>query len=302
MSKQTELAASVLEQSRVKDQLLYETRMSRNLKVERLKRRALRYGLQMLFRKIPKVSLQTDSQKIFSGTQQLLDREGGLAGYNLDVVKKLATGLGMSKSHVGGGSSVVEFGAGTGTLAEVWRSEFGIDPICIEIDPELIKILKAKGFITSESTGNISSEISFIYTSNVLEHIEDDVNALIKIRERMQQGGKIAIYVPAFPMLFSDHDRSVGHFRRYEKKELVHKVKIAGFEIEKCFYNDCIGFLVSLSLRLFGYKNKLGLGSKKSLLFYDEYVYPVSKILDRIVFKHVIGKNLFLFAVNPKLG
>jgi len=257
----------------------------------------------MIFRKIPKVSLQSDSQKIYSGTQELLDGEEGLAGYNLDVVRKLATGLGMGANHVGGGSSsVVEFGAGTGALAEVWRSEFGMDPICIEIDPELIKILKAKGFITSESTGDLSSEISFIYTSNVLEHIEDDVNALIKIRERMQQGGKIAIYVPALPMLFSDLDRNVGHFRRYEKKELVHKVKMAGFEIEKCFYNDCIGVLASLSLRLFGYKNKSGLGSKKSLFIYDKYVYPVSKTLDRIVFKHVIGKNLFLFAVNPKLG
>jgi hypothetical protein len=275
--------------------------MLRNLKVERLKRIASRFGLQMIFRKIPKVSLQSDSQKIFSGTQQLLDGEGGLAGYNLDVVKKLATGLGMSISHVGGGSSsVVEFGAGTGTLAEVWRSEFGMDPICIEIDPELIKILKAKGFTTSESIRDLSSEISFIYTSNVLEHIEDDINALIKIRERMQQGGKIAIYVPALPMLFSDLDRHVGHFRRYEKKELVHKVKMAGFEIEKCFYNDCLGVLASLSLRLLGYKSRTGLGSKKSLLIYDKFIYPVSMILDKLVFKHVIGKNLFLFAFNPK--
>lgn len=257
----------------------------------------------MIFRKIPKVSLQSDSQKMYSGTQELLDSEEGLAGYNLDVVRKLATGLGMGPNHIGGeSSSVVEFGAGTGALAEVWRSEFGIDPICIEIDPELIKISKAKGFITSESIGDLSSEISFIYTSNVLEHIEDDVNALIKIRERMQQGGKIAIYVPALPMLFSDLDRNVGHFRRYEKKELVHKVKMAGFEIEKCFYNDWIGVLASLSLRLFGYKNKSGLGSKKSLLIYDKYVYPVSKTLDRIIFKRVIGKNLFLFAVNPKRG
>lgn len=280
---------------------MYEPRALRNLTAQRLKRLASRYSLQMIFSKIPKVSLQSDSQKIYSGTQELLDGEEGLAGYNLDVVRKLAAGLGMDTNHIGGGSSsVVEFGAGTGALAEVWRSEFGMDPICIEIDPELIEILKAKGFITSESTRDLSSEISFIYTSNVLEHIEDDVNALIKIRERMQQGGKIAIYVPALPMLFSDLDRKVGHFRRYEKKELVHKVKMAGFEIEKCFYNDCLGVLASLSLRLLGYKSRTGLGSKMSLLIYDKFIYPVSMILDKLVFKHVIGKNLFLFAFNPK--
>jgi len=61
--------------------------MLRNLNVERLKKIASRYGWQMIFRKNPKVSLQSDSQKIFSGTQQLVDSEWGLAGYNLDVVK-----------------------------------------------------------------------------------------------------------------------------------------------------------------------------------------------------------------------
>lgn len=251
-------------------------------------------------RKIGKVSLQSDSQKKYSGTQELIDGEEGLAGYNLDVVKKIASGLGLKKNCGGASSRLVEFGAGTGALAEVWRSEFNLIPTCIEIDPELIKILEFKGFKVYADIEKINSEILFIYTSNVLEHIEDDVQALRSIRERLKQGGKIAIYVPALPILFSDLDRHVGHFRRYEKKELIHKVKLAGYEIEKCFFNDCLGVLASLSLRLFGYKNRTGLGSKKSLYIYDKYVYPVSIILDRLVFKHLIGKNLFLFAVNPK--
>ena len=251
-------------------------------------------------RKIRKVSLQSESQKEYSGTQVLIDGEEGLAGYNLDVVKKLASGLGLNRNWEGASSSVVEFGAGTGALAEVWRREFRLDPTCIEIDPELIKNLESKGFKTYENIEKVQSEILSIYTSNVLEHIEDDVQTLRNIRERMKQGGKIAIYVPALSMLFSDLDRHVGHFRRYEKKELIHKVELAGYEIETCFYNDCLGVLASLSLRLLGYKNRAGLGSKKSLLIYDKFIYPVSMILDRIVFRHVIGKNLFLFAVNPK--
>ena len=250
-------------------------------------------------KEIRKISLQSHSQKEYSGTQELLDGEEGLGGYNLDVVKKLASGLGLNRNRSGGLSlSVVEFGAGTGALAEVWRNEFHSDPICIEIDPELIRILESKGFETYENIEKIQSEILYIYTSNVLEHIEDDVQVLTSIRERMQKGGKIAIYVPAIPMLYSDLDRNVGHFRRYKKGELQDKVKLAGFDIEKCYYNDCVGVLASLSLRLFGYKNKTGLGSKKSLLIYDKFFYPVSIVLDRIVFKYVIGKNLFLFAVN----
>lgn len=255
----------------------------------------------MVHRKQTKITVQTDSQKDYSGTTVLLDAEEGLAGYNLDVVKKLATGLciiGAFRNEIK--SSIVEFGAGTGALAEVWRNLFNVHPICVEIDPTLIQILQTKGFTTVTNIQNITSKVLFVYTANVLEHIEDDVKALKVIRESMEPGGIIAIYVPALPVLFSDLDRNVGHFRRYKKKELVNKVISAGYEVQNCYFNDSIGVLASLALKVVGYKGKVGLGSKSSLFFYDRYIYPISKVLDRIFFRYVIGKNLFLFATVPK--
>ncbi len=242
---------------------------------------------------------QTEFQKEYSAKEELFDSEEGLVRYNKDLVRKFSRGLGVSHNS-GGGEEVLEFGAGTGALAEVWRVEFGYDPICIEIDPELIDTLQSKGFETFQGIGDIPSKISYIYTSNVLEHILDDVEALKAIRKKMTRGGKIAIYVPALPVLFSDLDRRAGHFRRYKKRELENRVRLAGFEIEKCFYNDCVGVLASMTLRFVGYKNSAGLGGKRSLLIYDKYIYPVSKVLDSLFMKHLIGKNLFLFAVNPK--
>ena len=49
----------------------------------------------MAFRKSSKISVQTDSQKEYSGTDVLVNAEEGLIGYNLDVVKKMAHGLGI---------------------------------------------------------------------------------------------------------------------------------------------------------------------------------------------------------------
>jgi SAM-dependent methyltransferase len=239
---------------------------------------------------------QTTVQINYSGTQELLDGEQGLAGYNLDVVSKLSEGLKLSKSENFG--AIVDFGAGTGALAEVWKKEFGVKPICVEIDPQLIGQLKKKGFSTYADIEQIRVDITSIYSSNVLEHIEDDVEALRRLKNKMRAGGMLAIYVPALPFLFSDLDRNVGHFRRYKKNELVEKVSLAGFEIRTCYYNDCLGVLASIALRVLGYKNKVGLGSKKSLIFYDRFIYPISMILDKVLFKHVIGKNLFLFAEN----
>ena len=177
---------------------------------------------------------------------------------------------------------------------------FDVEPICVEIDPSLFQILQNKGFTTVSNFQSIASSVPFVYTANVLEHIEDDIKALKMIRESLEPGGKIAIYVPAMPILFSDLDRSVGHFRRYKKKELVQKVTTSGYEVQSCYFNDSVGVLASLVLKVVGYKGKVGLGSKRSLFFYDGYIYPISKVLDRIFFRYVIGKNLFLFATVPE--
>jgi hypothetical protein len=253
----------------------------------------------MTLRKHNKIVVQTDSQKVYSGSRELLDSEEGLAGYNFDIVGKMVQKLGLEDVTEGAAPTLVEFGAGTGALAEVFRDSFNLEPICIEIDPVLIAVLQSKGFKTLSDVNGISTAIDFLYTSNVLEHIEDDVKALVMIREKMSDGGKIAIYVPALPILFSDLDRRVGHYRRYTKKELINNVQAAGLDVQSCYFNDSVGVLASLAIKILGYKNKTGLGSKNSVLFYDKYVYPVSKTLDRIIFRHLIGKNLFLFAIKP---
>ena len=255
----------------------------------------------MGFKKQRVISVQTDLQKEYSGTQELVNGEEGLRGYNRDIVKKMASGLGLDRHKEGPTSSVVEFGAGTGTLAEVWRDEFKIDPICLEIDPLLISMLENKGFRVLNSIEAIPSQVSILYTSNVLEHIKDDVDALEKLRIKMEFGGKIAIYVPALPWLFSDLDRKVGHFRRYGRKELIKKVQTAGFEVNDCFYNDSLGVLAWGALKIFGYNSKKGLGANTTLVLYNNFIYPISKFLDSLLFKHLVGKNIFLFATNSKL-
>ena len=68
--------------------------------------------------------------------------------------------------------------------------------------------------------------VDLIYTSNVLEHIDDDLAALKQLRATLSPGGRIAIYVPAMQVLYSDMDRSLGHYRRYGRQELLAKLKV----------------------------------------------------------------------------
>ena len=224
----------------------------------------------------------------YSGTSELLNTENGLIGYSKAIVKKFHKNLNVQK-----GSRILEFGAGIGFLAELFYSEHGIKPTCVEIDPSLCQYIKNKDFECFQTLDATHRKFQGIYTSNVLEHIEDDVASLKQLREFLEEGGKLAIYVPANPILFSAMDESVGHIRRYTKRELVKKTKLAGLKVNSVQYDDFLGFFASLLVKAIGYSSS-GLGSTGSLRFYDKVVYPISSILDTLGFKKIIGKNLFL--------
>jgi len=190
----------------------------------------------------------------------------------------------------------MDFGAGTGTIAEILRDKYQLIVDCIEVDSSLIDVLKGKKFRVFSDLENLHCKYKYIYTSNVIEHIEDDLIVLKKLFEALEINGKLLIYVPAMPILFSSFDYRVGHFRRYQKKKLIKIVKEAGFSIEKCVYSDCIGFLAALMFKLKSKLLKNSDISQRNLIFYDKIVYPVSKTLDSLGLEYIIGKNLLLVA------
>lgn len=60
-----------------------------------------------------------------------------------------------------------------------------------------------------------------------LEYMEDDVDYVTKVSSRLCKGGYFFFTLPAFPVLFSDHDVNVRNLRRYSRKsffEVVHRV------------------------------------------------------------------------------
>lgn len=70
----------------------------------------------------------------------------------------------------------------------------------------------------------------YLLAMEVLEHIEDDISALKQWHSFLKVGGDIVITVPAHMKRWSEADENVGHFRRYEKSQLISKLNSAGFE------------------------------------------------------------------------
>lgn len=197
------------------------------------------------------------------------------------------------------GERLLDFGAGTGTFAQRVR-DAGWSPVCVEADADLCGRLRAQGFQTHASLAAVPPQgIDYAYSLNVLEHIEDDRSALAALHDVLRPGGRLGIYVPAFPVLFSAMDRKVGHFRRYRRRELMDKVAGAGFELQRCDYVDSLGFAATLANKYFGRRDG---GLDRGLLrVYDRLVFPVSRLCDGLLAR-VVGKNLWLIARRPPIS
>lgn len=76
---------------------------------------------------------------------------------------------------------------------------------------------------------------------NVLEHIEDDVAALKHIYEVLTLDGTLVLIIPAHTFLFGTMDSSIGHYRRYDKRDLESKLEKVGFRVVLQRYVNPLG-------------------------------------------------------------
>ena len=232
--------------------------------------------------------MQNSKNQKYSGTVEKFNMEV-MKNYNYHIFK---LGLNYFKTEI----KCIDFGAGIGTLSLIFRKKFNINPVCIEIDQENINYLKKRKFKFYKSLKHAPSKNDLIFSSNVLEHIEDDQSIINLMKKKLKKNGILYLFLPAKMLLWSRMDEAVGHYRRYEFKEIKMKCEKAGFKIKKIHYVDSIGFFASLAIKICGYNTNNGLGSKKSIKFYDKYIFPISKVLDKLGFKHFIGKNLLIVA------
>lgn len=73
---------------------------------------------------------------------------------------------------------------------------------------------------------------------DVLEHIVNDVEAIISCRESLVEGGYLVLTIPAYRNLWGYQDNFAGHHRRYSKKGIISVLQALNFEIERIsFFN-----------------------------------------------------------------
>ncbi len=190
---------------------------------------------------------------------------------------------------VGPCDDVLDFGAGEGVVA-LRLAQRARSVTCVEPDAEFRSALLLHGVpCESDLSGIPEGSLDVIYSLNVLEHIADDRGVLRELHAKLRNGGRLILYVPAFPCLYNSMDRASGHVRRYRRRQLGQVLRGAGFSIDRVEYVDSLGFAATLVWRLLD--DGSGRISAWPIHVYDRYLFWASRLLD-MGLSRVVGKNV----------
>ena len=144
----------------------------------------------------------------------------------------------------------LEVGAGHGEYTKLLL-EISRRVIATDVDPAMISRIEAglSNFknvdvvmMDGVESDKIREPVDNIIAINIIEHIKQDDKFIRSCFEVLQSGGRLIVFAPAFPGLFSDMDREAGHFRRYLKKDLKILLTHNGFKVISAGYFNFTGF------------------------------------------------------------
>jgi glycosyltransferase involved in cell wall biosynthesis len=152
------------------------------------------------------------------------------------------------------GRRIAELGSGRGNLSKLLKKQG--DVLLTDNRPEYLHELSSRwGHLPTVRVAPLDLLDSADYQSltefkadtvvclNVLEHIEDDMFVLQRLQQVLPTGARLVFLVPFGPKLYSNFDRELGHFRRYQTGELEKKMTQNGFEIERQFFFNKAGVI-----------------------------------------------------------
>jgi SAM-dependent methyltransferase len=187
------------------------------------------------------------------------------------------------------GPSVLEVGAGLGDFAGQFDD---LDRLVVtDVDPDAVAAM-ARRFadrpevearrldLDDPATLEIGSPVSAVVAINVLEHIEQDADALRRLSGLVEPGGRLVMFVPGYPRLYGEFDRLVGHVRRYTPATLSSAFVRAGLRPVDVRPVNLLG-----GVAWWATVKRGGIGAPNPRLVraYDRFVVPTTRFVERRV-------------------
>lgn len=147
---------------------------------------------------------------------------------------------------------VVEIGCGTGANLK-WLGKFSA-PVGYELDSSMAEYAQSNSghvvhnnkFPDEVALSSVGNVVMF----DVLEHIENDAEALRSVFSALSEGGRLIVTVPAYQWLWSKHDEAHHHHRRYTLTQLEKLCCDAGYEKVYSSYFNALLFPLAVAGRL----------------------------------------------------
>jgi SAM-dependent methyltransferase len=210
--------------------------------------------------------------------------------------------INMNKENL----KVLDFGAGTGHLSEILCRKIksqglSVDVTCLEVDVSLQEEIMSRDLHVIDKM-EYNKKYDVIFSSHVLEHIEDDKKVLSNFYTSLNPDGKLFIIVPLHMSLWTQMDQRIGHYRRYSIAQMKANLINSGFVVDSANNFDSLGFLLA-KLMIFlkrtdgVFKTSKGL---RMIRIYDLVLLPISMLLDKLSSRTLPGRNGIFIASKEK--
>lgn len=139
---------------------------------------------------------------------------------------------------------LLDVGCGAGTLVNE-LTEVGYTCVALETSMSALEIARyvnhdsSKVTLCNKPSADWKERFDLLMACEVLEHIEDDSSAILSWKSWLKPGGLLLLSVPAHKRKWTASDEWAGHYRRYERNDLMQLLSKCGLSIS---HFECYGF------------------------------------------------------------
>jgi len=196
--------------------------------------------------------------------------------------------------------TVIEIGAGIGQFTTQLCALPAVQMlVAVEPNPgfclALRRVLPDQPIIQGTSEAVAANRwADAVVSINVLEHIADDERELCRYRQLLKPAaGRLCLFVPARPEIYSPLDRDFGHYRRYTRRQLAGKLERAQFHVRRMNYFNVAGYFawwLNFCVRRRRQFNR------NAVRFFDRRIFPAVYWLESRWGFHPLGQSLIAMA------
>jgi 2-polyprenyl-3-methyl-5-hydroxy-6-metoxy-1,4-benzoquinol methylase len=203
---------------------------------------------------------------------------------------------------------VLEVGCGNGTVRKQLEKHTNWNIDGVEIN---LKALNKNGsnrrgrtmlYNVHDRDESLKEKYDAIILFDVIEHIEDIKLFLQSCIFHLKQNGLMFINVPALNLLFSQYDKQVGHYRRYNKLMIHNQLVLSNLQVIDMRYWGVISLPMLIARKLLlkllklDRRNVVNIGFKPPSPLFNSFITKIAIIDTKIFISPRIGASLLAIA------